>query len=321
MARTAFVSFVAAFALALCLAPNVADAQMYRDGPPPKHRVVYRDLTAFRANPLGFITDARLLYRYRLYQSDSLALRDNFISIGAAPILSAGYARAGIQAEFQPLTILNLWALYEWVGYLGTFNHLQSFPSATSPYDDSRLKELGSLASDDPAKNYAATGAQLTVGANLTLKVKDIVVRTQVKLARADMNLRPGDRVFYDTTFDLLVENGTWMLNNDTDVLWSTDGPLTLGVRWTQAKAFFTDTAFAPDDDRDAAPGMTHRVGPLAAYTWKKEDGAAFEGTVIAVLNWWVSHQNRIGQDVSQLAPYFVLGFAMTGDLTPDFMK
>lgn len=320
MARAAFVYFVAVFAFALCLAPSVANAQMYRDGPPPQHRVVYRDLTAFRANPLGLITDARFLYRYRLYESDSLALRDNFISIGVAPVLSAGYGRAGVQAEFQPLTILNLWAQYEYVKYFGGFNYLQSFPSATSRHDDSTLKELAAH-SDETARNYAGDGTQLTLGANLTLKVGDIVVRTQAKFAKAEMNLRDGDRVFYDTTFDLLVENGAWFLNNDTDILWSTDGPLTLGVRWTQAKAFYGDAAFAADDDRAAAPNMTHRVGPLAAYTWKKQDGAAFEGTLIAVANWWVSNPNRTGQDVSQLVPYFVLGYAITGDLTPGFMK
>lgn len=321
MARTASVYFIAVLAFVSWLAPNAADAQMYRNGPPPQHRIIYRDLTAFRANPLGLISDARFLYRYRLYESDSVALRDNFISVGVAPVLSAGYGRAGVQAEFQPLTILNLWAQYEFVQYFGGFNYLQSFPSATSRHDDSKLKELGSLPSDDPATNYAGTGTQLTLGANLTLKVKDIVLRTQAKLARADMNLRDGDRVFYDTTFDLLVENGAWFFNNDTDLLWSTDGPLTLGVRWTQAKAFYSDAAFASDEDRDAAPGMTHRVGPLAAYTWKKEDGAAFESTLIAVANWWVSSPNRTGQDVSQLVPYFVLGYAIVGDLTPGFMK
>lgn len=321
MARAALLYSAAAFALALYLAPSIADAQMYRDGPPPRHRVVYRDLTAFRANPLGLISDARFLYRYRLYESDSLALRDNFISVGLAPVLSAGYARAGVQAEFQPLTILNLWAQYEYVQYFGGFNYLQSFPSATSAHDDSTLKELGGLASDDPAKNYAGAGTQLTLGANLTLKFGDIVLRTQAKLGRADMDLRSGDRVFYDTTFDLLIQNGAWFFNNDTDLLWSTDGPLTLGLRWTQAKAFYDDAAFAPDDERAAAPGMTHRAGPLAAYTWKKADGASIESTLILVANWWVSHPSRTGQDVSRLVPYFVLGYAITGDLTPEFMK
>lgn len=318
MAHTVLVRL--AVVAVVCLS-SVARAQMYRDGPPPQHRVVYRDLTAFRLNPIGLISDARLMYRYRLYESQSLALRDNFVSVGLAPVLSGGYTRIGVQAEIQPLTILNLWALYEWVGYYGAFNFLQSFPSATSTYDDTTLDARGSLPEADPAKNYAATGTQLMVGANLTLKVKDIVVRTQAKFGRADMNLRAGDRVFYDTTYDLLVQNDAWFFNNDTDLLWTDGGPLTVGVRWTQAQAFYDDRAFAPDDYRELAPGMTHRVGPLAAYTWKKADGAAFEGTLLAVLNWWHSNPNRTGQDVPQLVPYFVIGYAITGDLTPAFLN
>ncbi|HSN97988.1 MAG TPA: hypothetical protein VLS89_06805, partial [Candidatus Nanopelagicales bacterium] len=47
----------------LCAAPEAA-AQTYRDGPPPQHRIVYRDLTLFRWNPLGLITDGRIAYRY-----------------------------------------------------------------------------------------------------------------------------------------------------------------------------------------------------------------------------------------------------------------
>lgn len=306
-------------ALAVTLFASRAEAQMYRHGPPPKHRLIYTDLTAFRANPLGLTSDARFMYRLRLFESDSMALADNCIAIGLAPIVTPADARIGVQVEFQPLTILKFWALYEAVGYFGTFDLFQSFSSAASTYDDTTRSRLGALPDGDPGRHYRTSGTQLEVGANFMVKVSDFVVRTQAKLARPDFKLRAGDRVFYESTFDVLVQNGAWVFTNDTDFLWTTDGPLTLGARWTQTKPFYDDRAFAPDDDRALATQMTHRVGPLAAYTWKRPDGAPFEQSVITVLNWYVRHPFRTGQDVTRLAPYFVLAYAITGDLTGAF--
>lgn len=308
------LSFVGLVGLLLVASP--ARAQMYRDGPPPKHRVVWRDLNVIRWNPIGLISDGRLSYRLRLYESQSKALRDNFVSIGVAPVLSGGFSRLGAVVEFQPLTMLNLWASYEVVGYYGAFNFLQSFTSATANYSDSELARLGDLT--DGRKNYAAVGTQLNLGANFQIKVKDIVARTQLRVARPSYDLRAGDRVMYDIFFDLLAGNEAWLFNNDTDLLWQNDNGLTVGVRWTQARAFYDDRHFAADDDRSKAPGTLHRAGPMLAYTWKKPDGARFEPTLLVVANWWLSNPNRTGQDTAQAIPYFVLGYAMTGDLLGD---
>lgn len=132
-----------------------ANAQAYRDGPPPQHRIVYRDLTLFRWNPLGLISDARITYRHRLYRSDKLAFRDNFIGVGIAPALSGGFLRGGPTIEFQPASFLQLWGIYEYIGYFGAFNFLQSYPTADASridYSDTELKRRGALANDDLAK-------------------------------------------------------------------------------------------------------------------------------------------------------------------------
>ena len=39
--------------------------------------------------------------------------------------------------------------------------------------------------------------------------------------------------------------------------------------------------------------------------------------TLILIVNWYVSHRWRTGQDVNQGFPYLVLGFAFTSDLIP----
>ncbi|AKT37478.1 hypothetical protein [Chondromyces crocatus] len=309
------LSLVAAFTL-LTAAPD-ARAQAYRDGPPPEHRIVYRDLTLFRWNPLGLITDGRLTYRYRLYESESVALRDNFISVGVAPSLSGAFARIGPTVEIQPASFLQLWGLYEVIGYFGAFNFLQSFPSAANAnYSDSELSRRNGLESGDPLKNYSTTGTQLILGANLQFKVGPVAARNLLRVGRPDMKIRGGDRVFYDIFYDLLVGDGGWWYSNDTDVLvQGLDNSLSVGLRWTTAQALYSDDHFAPGDSRPSAPGAIHRIGPVAAYTFKQPDGAAIEPTLLLVLNWWLKSPYRTGQDVSQGVPYIVAALNITGDL------
>lgn len=298
-----------------------ADAQAYRDGPPPQHRIVYRDLTLFRWNPLGLISDARISYRLRLYENQKLAFRDNFLGIGIAPALSGGFLRGGPFIEFQPASFLQLWGMFEFIGYFGAFNFLQSYPTADSSrvnYSDTELARRGDLAKGNPEKNYAATGTQVQYGANLQFKFGSIVVRDQLRFGRASMNLRSGDRAYYDIFYDLLIGNrGDWM-TNDADVLYQGLGNrLTVGLRYSMGKAFYLPEHFGAGDDQGKAPDSIHRAGPLVAWTFKKPDGASLEPTLLLVLNWWLKSPYRTGQDVSQGVPYIVAAVNITGDLLP----
>src|SRR5438067_1821462 len=99
------------------LLASAARAQTWENEPPPARRLVYRDLTAIRWNPLGLSTDARIMYRLRIYRHDAPMLRDNFVGFGLAPSVSASYARLGLFAEFQPLSMLQIWAIEEVVDY------------------------------------------------------------------------------------------------------------------------------------------------------------------------------------------------------------
>jgi hypothetical protein len=312
-------SFTALAALAALLVAAPASAQGYRDGGPPRHRVVYKDLTLVRVNPLGLITDARLSYRYRLYEHPSVALRDNFVSVGVAPTLSAAFARIGPIVEVQPASFLTLWAQYELIGYFGSFNLLQSFPTADRAkvsYSDTSLRALSK--GDGATKNYATTGTQLLVGANVQLKVGPVVFRDQVRAGRPDMKLRAGDRAFYDIYYDLLVGDGGWWAHNDADLLvQALDSRLTVGLRYSTSKAFAASEHFAPGDDRGNGPTALHRAGPLAAWTFRKPDGAGFEPTLLFLANWWLQSPYRTGQDVSQAVPYLIVALNITGDLLP----
>ncbi len=302
----------------LVSAAGSARAQTLQDGPPPQHRLVYRNALVLRLNPSGLIDDARISYRWRLYRSESVALRDNFIGVGLAPGASPAFGRLGAMVEVQPLTILQLYGIYEWVQYFGTFNFLQSFPSARSEFGDALLAERGALPAGDPARNYVTNGTQLILGANLQLKLGPIVARPQARRRRPDVKRRQGAPGVYDIFYDVLAPNRGWFLTNDADVLYMPNpSGLVVGLRYTATQPFYGPEHFAPGDPRENLNG-THRVGPLLAYTFFSQDGAAFNSpTVLLLAQWWVSHRYRSGQQVSPFIPMIAVGFTFNGDLLP----
>ena len=284
-----------------------ASAQTLFERGPPVHRFVHRNSLALRYNPLGLIYDGRFVYRRRLYASDSTALRDNFVSIGVAPGASPAFGRIGVIAEVQPLSVLTLYAMYEVVGYFGAIGHLQSFASARSEFSDDTL---------DRGNEYATLGSQLILGANVQLKIADIVVRTQFKLIRADFDLDTGDRVFYDPFYDVLAPDGGWFLTNDADVLYQPAFGLVAGVRYTATRPFYRAAHFAPGEPRQADNEM-HRVGPLVGWAVRQRDGDPLNLLVFAAAQWWVVHRYRTGEESSAGLPMLAAGVQATGDLIP----
>jgi hypothetical protein len=284
-----------------------ASAQTLFERGPPRHRFVHRNSLALRYNALGLIYDGRFVYRRRLFASESTALRDNFVSIGVAPGASPAFGRVGVIAEVQPLSVLTLYAMYEVVGYFGALGHLQSFPSARSEFSDETL---------DRGRDYATLGSQLMLGANVQLKFSDIVLRTQLKLIRADFDLNAGDRVFYDPFYDVLAPDEGWFLTNDADLLYQPAFGLVAGVRYTATRPFYRAAHFAPGEPRRDDNRM-HRVGPLVGWAVRQRDGNALNLLVFAAAQWWVVHRYRTGDEQPAALPMLAVGVQATGDLVP----
>ncbi|XXF76191.1 hypothetical protein P2318_24450 [Myxococcaceae bacterium GXIMD 01537] len=305
--------------LGLLVAGGTARAQMLQDGPPPQHRLVYRNSLFLRLNPTGFIDEARISYRWRLFRSESPVLRDNFIGVGLAPTLSPAFGRAGLMVEAQPLSVLQLYGIYEWQRYFGGFNYLQSFPSARGEFSDEILSQRGELPEGDRLRNYATGGTQLTLGANLQFKVGPVVARSQFRLVRPDLDLREGDRVFYDIYYDVMAPNRGWLFTNDADIAYMPGrSGLVVGLRWTVTQAMYGDEHYEVGEARENLNGPMHRVGPVLAYTFHNEDGRAFNSpTVLLMANWWLQHRYRTGQQVSAAMPLLAVGMSFNGDLLP----
>lgn len=288
--------------------------------PQPPISLAYSNLTAVRLNPLGLVDFASASLRLRLYESDSDALTQNFVGFGAVAALSPAWGRVGVLAEVQPLSVLLLYAQYEFIGYFGTFDLTASFPSASADYSDTSIDQRGS----DPATdNYATTGSILTLGATLQLKVGPIAVRSLFRAVRTDYDLRSGDRVYYDQIYDILMPDEGWMVTNDVDVLGVFDigsHALAAGARYSFTHSFYRDAHYLSAADHDTAPSNdVQRLGALVAWTVSKNPLGRFDRpTLILIAQWHLKHRWRTGQDVSTALPYLALAFSFRGDLLAD---
>ncbi|MDC0709450.1 hypothetical protein POL68_13345 [Stigmatella sp. ncwal1] len=305
--------FIRILMLAAFLMPLTVPAQMLQDQTPPQHRIVHKSTFALRYNPVGLLFDGRFSYRYRLYESDSKALRDNFLGLGLAPTVSPAFLRLGPYVEFNPLTLFGVWATMQYVQYFGSFDLLQGFPGAQSDFSDSAIKR-------NAANRFSAHGWELTLGATFQAKVSSLLIRSQAKLVRGDLNLHPGDRIYYDQLYDVGAPNRGWFLTNDLDVLYQGPGnKLIAGVRYTATAPFYNGSRhFDPDDLNMEVDNASHRVGPFVGYTFKAKDGARFNTpTIFFLAQWWLHHRFRTGEDTSAALPLVGIGFQTTGDFLP----
>ena len=146
----------------------------------------------------------------------------------------------------------------------------------------------------------------------MNLRFGPIVVRDTFKVTRADVVLHPGDTVFYEQLTDLLTPNRRLTLTNDLDVLWQT--PLTgffAGVRYAAGAPLY-------GPDNGLGDTATHRLGPIFAWRIFDHDGARFnQPTVAMVINWYLKHPYRTGQETPTAIPYFALAFQTSGDFLP----
>ncbi len=301
----------------LCSASN---AQTLNDGPPPRHRFVHRNLIALRVNPLGLFWEGRFMYRLRLYESKSLALRDNYLSLGLTPVLSPAFLRVGPYIELAPATVATLWASLTFVQYFGSFDLFQSFPTAgaglnnDNTFADSAIRSRGR--SGNPAiDNYVTNGWELTLGLDLQLKAGPIVGRSRTRFVRGEMRLREGDRVYYDQLYDVAAPNRGWFWTNDVDVLWQgLENRLVVGARATFTVPFYDGRHFEGGETVRQLNALA-RVGPLVCYSFFSKDGRAINNpTIVLLVQWWVLHRYRTGADVPTALPLIGLAFQLTGD-------
>lgn len=296
-------------------APESAPAPEGAPPPPPRiptDRITYDFTVGARYNPLGLEALYNMAYRRRLYASDSLALRDNNFSVGISPTLSPGIVRMGGFVEFRPLTILTLHGAVHNVGYPGAFNMVQQFRTLSENYGDKVLRDR----QDDPViGNKPESGLEVLARANLLAKVGPIVLRNDLLFTYVNMGI-PEELgpLFYNQRFDMMLQDRSWFMHQDTDVIYLSDFGLAAGARLGTSHTFVSEENLGGEEFGDRRTQM--RLGPLAAYTFHDEPGTRWnKPTAILALQWWLMHPWRTGEDSSQGIPMITAAFRFEGDL------
>ncbi len=302
-------------------APPVAAPEAKAEAAPARspHRLFYQSLSVLRLNPLGLITRTQLGYMYKLFGNPAVdpaaplgdRLKQNtYLKIALNQQLSPGFFRPGVLVEAMPLALLKLAARLESHVYWGAFNLVSDFNTPTAPHDDDAL---------DAADSYATTGWSARFDARLQIKLGKIAVRSEARAEYYDLDLEDDAPVFYESVLDTLVANKGWSLITDTDVLYFLDDHWIIGARHTWTKAFFDDADFAAGEDPGRADtnAVMHRAGPAVIYRIDPNalGGRFNEPTVFLITQFWLQHQSRTGQSVTQAYPYTLIGFAFNGDL------
>ncbi|MCW5802436.1 MAG: hypothetical protein KIT31_08615 [Deltaproteobacteria bacterium] len=308
------------------------------DAPPPGGwRLMLSDLTILRLNPIGLETRGRFGLQKRLYASEKKISKNNFAFVGAYPKLNPANASFGVGGELQPVSMFNLRAMAEVQQYFGTFGFLQSFTSPTKNYSDAQIDALETV----PGRAPQATNLfHIGIAPTLQAKVGPIAVRTLVQLDYWDLNIRAGDTVAYEPTYDTLLPDGGWTLSTDTDVLYTGRPGLAIGLRHSFVHAFYGDKHFADrdlsaDENKQQAAAFgdrnSHqRLGLFAAYTMRDRGPSKFnKPTVVLILSWYLDHRWRLGAPAqlrpgetagdftNRAVPYFLLGYAFESDFLP----
>lgn len=292
------------------------------------HRLYYESILGGRVNPAGFQLRTTGYTRHRLLDrpADDVLFGDTWVGIGPTVAVSPAFLRGGVQARLVPIALLRLTARWEGIGYFGSFNQMLSWPgtevqaggtdatpagACTDPsigcapvdYSDGAMEALGAA-----GRSYPTKGWQGLLEARLQAKAGPIAVRSTFGAVRTHVELRAGDSVFYDQTYDVLMANDGWTLNNDADLLFVGIDDWIVGARLSSVHAIH-------DDDSDADQ-WTQRVGPLIAHKFKGSRGF-HQPTVYVLPQWWLQHNYRTGAETSQSMPQIVVGLGWSGDLLP----
>ncbi|MFP2911519.1 hypothetical protein ACLESD_42135 [Pyxidicoccus sp. 3LFB2] len=269
--------------------------------PIPGLRLYLSSFTLARHNPLGLESQARLVLQKRMYERESLLMRDNFVSGALSVKVNPASLKVGPLVELQPVAMLNIRAGYEFVSYLGTMGFLQSFPGSVADHSDD-TRDLNEAAA------YSTSGHHFLVEPTVQAKVKNFVLRSKLGVEYWNVDLREGGAraTFYDAMLDTLVPGKGWVFTNDTDLLMLATPRLTVGARFSAVFPRYEGGEGVTQGDNSHM-----RVGPMAAYALSTDEGTLFnKPTVVVITGWYLKHQSR-----QEAMPYLLAGFGFTSDL------
>ncbi|AKF81641.1 hypothetical protein SAMN05443572_103640 [Myxococcus fulvus] len=285
--------------------PEVAPSSEPSPVPPPRPipnvRLYMTSFNLFRVNPIGLETQNRLVIQKRLFNSESVLMRDTFVNAAALIKANPASLKVGPMFEIQPIALFNLRLSYEYTSFLGTMGFLQGYANPLNDFSDDALD-----AREDAA--YSTSGHHFLVEPTLQAKVGPIAVRTKFSIEYWNLSLRDGETTFYDPMLDSLLAGKGWVFTNDSDVVYLS-GRWMLGARFSGVWPQYTEDQGVSDALK--ADNSHMRAGPVVSYAFNTDEGTMFNRpTVLGMVAWYLKHPSR-----QEAMPYLLLGFSFNSDL------
>ena len=281
----------------------------------PQRSLRFDGLTAFQLGPTGLGQFFGFCYRQRLYDSSSLLLKDSFVELAVTTGISPANVQPGLRLIVQPLALLQLSADYSTNIWFGNFGFLQSFASPQAEVSTTAL-----AAGEAAGHSYAASGQELKLAIVLQGLYQQVALRNKTSFLYTSMQLKDGDHYYYNFASDLLLHNDSWIMFNDTDLVYLTDYGLAAGMRVTLMQRFAPAAVATrnpqPAQDILQKQGPMLRLGPLLAWRISDQLHPLFRApTLIVIANWWLRHPWRSQSLQQQLFPYLAIAFSFEGEL------
>jgi len=255
------------------------------------------------------IDELRLTYRASFSQEPS-PLRGSvaaFVGVGLGP----ASLRSTVGLELHPIGPLALSVAYVPTYFPNLIGAGRSYPSPHSEFDSG----VFSSPRPGPSGDRALFSHQLVVATSLSLKLEWLVGRIALQASRFWADLPEGDRVFYESTYDVVVDARGWAAKGDLDLGIQLGSSLIVGLRQSLVLAWYGNGAYAPGEPHDDPNTPIFRLGPAARWALIDRRTGSEWGSVFVLAQWYVLHRYRTGEAVSGAIPLLGIGFTLEGDL------
>lgn len=230
---------------------------------------------ALRAIPIGTQLKLDAGYHLKLFDSESLLLKDTYFEAGATTTTSPSNFWGGAYIEAVPVAVLKLRASAQSLHYFGTYGYLD-FPEDPNDPDWS-LDAIGG----DFAEGNAASGVLLEGQAQLQAKVGNVVAMVPFIYRWIDMDV---EQAYYESSFDFLLEptDQMWIAQPTLGYVFAMDDSwLLTGLRWEHAETI--------------EQGLSRDLATLLGL-WKLPGAlAGGEMKLVGLGGYWFDHPNREG--------------------------
>lgn len=290
-----YVRFAPALLGALCLA---ATSSARAQGGHQANQMMWSAQVGGRVAPLGLLGRAALGYRRRLFDRNTLLLKNSHLAASAIVDVTPTYSFIGGQFRFEPLAFIGVWAEYQIGRQFGLLNTVRTFESSLSTLSD--REQI------DRIKNTPSQGVwshRMTLGGRLQAKYKWIAARYGVQARKHRINVPETEVAWFNANLDIITPTRGWTLQHNTDLLFELRTGFFLAARYSQITAYHQDRT---------SPIVIHRLGPAAV--WRRPPGRRADSTTwFALVQWNLRHPTRNGNAQSVAMPMITLGWGIQG--------